>query len=86
MSGQTTDHIRPSTHKVTASITRTSSTSPETRADVRNAARVFVELNVAGMGITLLVLRSPFVAAACHSELVTSSPRPPWLRPRHAQH
>ena len=53
MSGQTTDHIRPRTHRATAAITRTSSNSTETRADVRSAARVLVELNVTDMGITL---------------------------------
>ncbi len=50
MSGQTTDHIRPVTHRATAVITRTSSNSTETRADVRSAAAVFLELNVADMG------------------------------------
>jgi hypothetical protein len=46
-SGQTTDHIRPTTHRTTVSITRTSSNSPDTRADVRSAARVFPALNMA---------------------------------------
>ncbi|MFJ7423038.1 hypothetical protein ACIQXD_31195 [Streptomyces uncialis] len=41
-----TDHIRPSIHMVTAVITRTTSSSPQTRADVRSAARDLTELSV----------------------------------------
>jgi hypothetical protein len=49
-SGQSTDHALPISHSVTAAIRRTSSTSSETRADVRSAARVFPELNDSGTG------------------------------------
>ncbi|GAA4539084.1 hypothetical protein GCM10010309_32740 [Streptomyces violaceochromogenes] len=43
-SGHTTDHIRPSSHRVTASPANTSRNSPDTRADIRSAARDLSEL------------------------------------------
>ncbi|CAD5914414.1 exported protein of unknown function [Streptomyces sp. KY70] len=53
MRGHTTDHVRPSSHRVTVANNRTSSSSSETRADLRSAAAVFSELNEADMGATL---------------------------------
>ena len=47
--GQTTDHIRPSSQRATPVATRTSSSSPEMRAEVRSAARVLPAFSEADM-------------------------------------
>ncbi len=71
MSGQTTDHIRSSSQRATASATRISSNSAETRADVRNAARVFAGLSMSGMTLTLWGAPVRHVVAVSSGSAVT---------------
>src|SRR3954468_17143450 len=64
-SGHTTDHIRPSNHRLTAIISNMSSNSAEARADVRSAARVLVELKFA-------VTEAPY-GYSCHTGTMAAS-------------